>query len=147
MDSIYIIKRTHKSEDSKRGSSGTIASLKHYCFYSLDETQYTANSGKRFGGVMHAVVTWLFRNKGLLVCFAPLPVAVMDRPAISTFTTVSLNCFFHVLSRGVGRTGVYLIDYWYLSGDLGSVRFMFSPFSYEQSCLFFPLLYCLLFHF
>ena len=57
----------------------------------------------------------------------------MDRPAISAFTTVSLNCLFHVLSRGVGRTGVYLIDYWYLSGDLGSVRFMFSPFSYEQS--------------
>lgn len=82
----------------------------------------------------------LFRNKGLLVCFAPLPVAVMDRPAISTFTTVSLNCFVHVLSRDVGRTGVYLIDYWYLSGDLGSVGFMFSPFSYEQSCLFSPLL-------
>lgn len=86
---------------------------------------------------VRAEVTQLFRNKGLLVCFVPLPVAVMDRPAISTFNTVSLNCFFHVLSRGVGRTGVYLIDYWYLSGDLGSVRFMFSPSSYEQSCGFF----------
>jgi len=71
----------------------------------------------------------------------------MDRPTISTFSTVSLNCFSHVLSRGVGRTGVYLINYWYLSGDLGTVRFMFLPFSYEQSWLFFPLLYCLLFHF
>lgn len=90
------------------------------------------------------MVGWKQRLTGL---FAPPPVAVIDRHAISTFMAVSLNCSIHVLSRGVGRTGVYLIDYWYLSGDLGSVRFMFSPFYYEQSCLLFPLPYCLLFHF
>lgn len=71
----------------------------------------------------------------------------MDRPAISSFTPVSLNWFFPVLSRGVGRTGVYLIDYWYFSGDLGNVTFMFSSFSCEQSGLFSHFLNCLLLHF
>lgn len=96
---------------------------------------------------VHAVVMRLFRNKGLLVCFAPLPVVVMDRPAISTFITVSLNCFFYMLSRGVGRTGVYLIDYRYLSSDLGNVRFMFSPFFLWAVLPFFasPLLPFILF--
>jgi len=56
MDSIYIIKRTHKNKDCKCVSSGTVPSLKHSCFKYLDETQYTANCSRRCGGVVRASV-------------------------------------------------------------------------------------------
>lgn len=105
-------------------------------------TQLTVAEDGEALSAFPALLMQSLRNKGLSVCFSSLPVAVMNRPVIFTFATISLNCFFfHVLSRSVGRTGVYLIDYQYLSGDLGNCRFMFLLLL--TSCLFFfpfPLL-------
>lgn len=55
--SIYITKRAHKNEDRKCGSSDTTASLKPSCFYSLDDTGYTADSSRRCGGCCACVCT------------------------------------------------------------------------------------------
>lgn len=64
-------------------------------------TQLTAAEEGKALSVLCAVIMQLLRNKGLSVCFSSLPVAVMNRPAIFTFATISLNCFFSTCSAGV----------------------------------------------
>lgn len=57
-------------------------------------TRLTVAEDEEALSALPALLMQSLRNKGLSVCFSSLPVAVMNRPVIFTFATISLNCFF-----------------------------------------------------
>lgn len=124
-----------------------VPQLKHYCFYSLGETQNTANSGRRQESSLcvmrshHAIV-----EKQRLISLFFFTSSCCDEQLCNLYICYHFFklFFFSMCSAGMWG-GLYLIDCWYLSGDLGNCRYTFSVFSYQLS--FFLFLYCLLFYF